>query len=52
MRARLPTQKAEGWTNWRHLWVSGELLRMAEFIPVKITVILSISYTKRVGVVF
>ena len=45
-------QKAEGWTNWRLLWVSGELLRMAEFIPVKITVILSISYTKRVGVVF
>ena len=41
-------QKAEGWTNWRLLWVSGELLRMAEFIPVKITMVLSISYTRRV----
>ena len=48
IRAGLPMQKAEGWTNWRLLWVSGELLRMAEFIPVKITMVLSISYTRRV----
>lgn len=52
IRAGLPSQKAEGWTNWRLLWVSGELLRMAEFIPVKITMVLSMSYTKRVRVVF
>lgn len=52
IRAGLASQKAEGWTNWRLLWVSGELLRMAEFIPVKITMVLSISYTRRVRVVF
>ena len=52
VRAGLPTQKAEGWTNWRLLWVPGASLRMAEFIPVKITAALSIIYTSRAKAVF
>ena len=50
IRAGLPIQKAKGWANCRFLWVSGALLSMNEFIPVKIIVILSIIYTNRAKV--